>query len=195
QKISETIKIPAFNKPALNNAWTILKFEDGKVNVEPFEVKMQDISMNIEGSNGFDQSIDYNVRLNVPSDKFGGAASIANDFLAKQKIPLLNLSVPQSLNFDLNVSGLMSSPVVKIVKVSANNSTSSVKDQVKDAVKDQIDKAKEDLQNKAQEEADKAKQQAQEELDKAKQKAQEEADKLKEDLKENVKDKIKGFKW
>lgn len=195
QKISETIKIPAFNKPALNNAWTILKFEDGKVNVEPFEVKMQDITMNIAGSNGFDQTIDYLVRLNVPSDKFGGAASIANDFLAKQKIPLLNLSVPQSLNFDLNVSGLMSSPVVKIVKVSANNSSSSVKDQVKDAVIDQIDKAKEDLQNKAQQEADKAKQQAQEELDKAKQKAQEEADKLKEDLKENVKDKIKGFKW
>lgn len=195
QKISETIKIPAFTKPALNNAWTILKFEDGKVNVEPFDVKMQDITMNIAGSNGFDQTIDYLVRLNVPSDKFGGAAGIANDFLAKQKIPLLNLSVPQSLNFDLNVSGLMSNPVVKIVKVSANNSDASVKDQVQDAVKDQIDKAKEDLQNKAQQEADKAKQQAQEELDKAKQKAQEEADKLKEDLKDNVKDKIKGFKW
>ena len=205
-KISETLKLPAFDKPALNNAWTILKFENGKVNVEPFQIKMKDIVMDIEGSNSFDQSIDYVVKLSVPSDKFGGAASLANDFLSKQKIPLLNLSVPQILHFHLNVSGAMTSPNVKIVKVSAGDSDKGVKEQIKEDLKEQLDQAKQDIANKAQEEADKAKaqaqaeaekakQKAQEEAEKAKQKAQEEIEKAKEDLKEDIKDKIKGFKW
>jgi hypothetical protein len=206
KKISETLKLPAFEQPALNNAWTILKFEDGKVNVDPFDVKMKDIIMNVVGSNSFDQTIDYEVKLSVPSDKFGGAASLANDFLSKQKIPLLNLSVPQNLNFHLNVFGAMANPTVKILKVTTGEGEKGIKDQIKDNVTEQVNQAKEDLTNKVKEEADKAKAQAQAEVDKAKvqaqaeaekakQKAQEEIDKAKENLKENIKDKIKGFKW
>lgn len=205
-KISETLKLPLFDKPALTNAWTVLKVEDGKVNVEPFQIKMKDIVMDLQGSNGFDQTINYDVNLSVPSDKFGGAAALANDFLSKQKIPLLNLSVPQTINFKLNVSGAMTSPTIKIVKVTTGDNDKGIKDQIKDTFKEEYEQAKEDLTNKAKEEADKAKAQAQAELDKAKaqaqaeadkakQKAQEELDKTKEDLKENVKDKIKGFKW
>ena len=205
-KITETLKLPAFDKPALNNAWTVLKFEDGQVKVEPFQVKMKDILMDLEGTNSFDQTINYEVKMSVPSDKFGGAASLANDFLSKQKIPLLNLSVPQILNFHLNVSGPMTSPSVKIVKVTTGDGDKGIKDQIKDNVKEQFNQAKDDVTNKAKEEADKAKAQAQAELDKAKaqaqaeadkakQKAQEEIDKAKEDIKDNVKDKIKGFKW
>jgi len=205
-KITETLKLPAFDQPALNNAWTILKFEDGQVKVEPFQIKMKDITMDVQGSNSFDQTINYEVKMSVPSDKFGGAAGLANDFLAKQKIPLLNLSVPQTLNFHLNVSGPMASPTVKIVKVTTGEGDKGIKDQIKDDVKEQFNNAKEDLTNKAKEEADKAKAEAQAEIDKAKaqvkaeadkakQKAQEEIDKAKENVKENVKDKIKGFKW
>jgi hypothetical protein len=205
-KISEAIKIPAFNKPALNNAWTVLKFEDGKVNVEPFQVKMQDMVMDMEGSNGFDQSINYIVKMTVPSDKFGGAATLANDFLSKQKIPLFNLSVPQNITFHLNVTGSLTSPKVAITKVTADQSDKGIKDQIKDSVKEQVNTVKEDIQNKAQAEVEKAKaqaaaeaeklkQQAQTEAEKLKQKAQEEADKAKENVKDQVKDKLKGFGW
>jgi hypothetical protein len=195
KKLSETLKIPAFNKPALNDAWTILKFSDGKVDVEPFQIKMQDMVLDVFGSNGFDQSINYTMKLTVPSDKFGGAATLANDFLSKQNIPLLNLTVPQSLTFHLNVTGMLSNPDVKIVKVTADKGEQGVKDQIKEVVKDQVDKAKEDIKNQAQQEVDKAKEQAQQELDKAKQQAQDEINKAKENVQQTVKDKIKGLKW
>lgn len=197
QKVSETVKLPAFDKPTLNNAWTILKFEDGKVNVEPFEVKMKDVTMQLVGSNGFDKSIDYQIKLNVPSDKFGGAAGLANDFLAKQNIPLLNLSVPQSLTFHLNVGGMMNAPTVSIAKVTADQSDKGVKEQLKENLQNQLDNAKE----QAKEEVDKVKENIQNQVDDAKDKAKEEAqkevDKVKEDIKENIKDKFKGkgFGW
>ena len=195
QKVSEAIKLPAFDKPSLNNAWTVLKFEDGKVNVEPFQIKMKDIVMDVQGSNGFDQTIDYTMKLSVPSDKFGGAASLANDFLSKQKIPIFNLAVPQQLTFHLNVGGMLDNPTVSIIKVTADQEDKGIKDQIKDNVKDQLDNAKE----QAKEEVEKVKEEIKGNFigskDKVKEDAKNEIDKAKEDLKENVKDKLKGFAW
>jgi hypothetical protein len=195
QKVSEAINLPAFDKPSLNNAWTVLKFEDGKVNVEPFQIKMKDIVMDVQGSNGFDQTIDYTMKLSVPSDKFGGAASLANDFLSKQKIPIFNLAVPQQLTFHLNVGGILDNPTVSIVKVTADQGDKGIKDQIKDNVKDQLDNAKE----QAKEEVEKVKEEIKGNFigskDKLKEDAEIEIDKAKEDLKETVKDKLKGFGW
>lgn len=214
-KIAQVIKIPGFDKPEINDGWTVLKFTDGRVNVDPFQIKSKNMTMFVEGSNGFDETIDYDIRLQVPSDKFGGAASVANDFLTKQNIPLFNLSVPQNINFHLKADGLLRNPSIKIIKVSAGESGKGIKDQIKDTAKEELDKAKQ----KAQEELDKQKQKAQDELDKQKQaaqdeiekqkqrakdeaqkakeeaekKAREEAEKAKEDVKDKVKDKFKGF--
>ncbi len=197
QKIAEVTKIPAFQKPELNNAWTVLKFEDGKVNVEPFQIKMQDMVMDIEGSNGFDQSIAYVMKMTVPSDKFGGAASIANNFLSKQNIPLLNLSVPQNLTFHLNVGGTMTKPSVSIGKVTADGGSKGIKDQVIDNVKEEFNNVKETVKEEAQEQLNNVKEQAQEQLDNTKEEIKdnikEETDKAKEDIKNNLKDKFKGW--
>lgn len=203
-KIAQVIKIPGFDKPEINDGWTVLKFTDGRVNVDPFEIKSKNMTMFVEGSNGFDETIDYDIRLQVPSDKFGGAASVANDFLAKQNIPLFNLSVPQNINFHLKADGLLRNPSLKIIKVSAGESGKGIKDQIKDTAKEELDKAKQ----KAQDELDKQKQAAQDEIERQKQKAKEEAQKAKEeaerkakeeaekakdDIKDKVKDKFKGF--
>ncbi len=194
--ITKALKMPAFINPTLQNAWTVLKIRDGKVDVEPFTIKVQDIAMKISGSNGFDKTIDYNLSLSVPTDKFGGAASIANNFLAQQKIPLLNLAVPTKINFDLNVLGPMSNPKVKIVKVTGNNSSQSIqnqirdnlqqtgkqiKDQVVDEAKDQLDQVKETIKDQVNggSKGD-AREQVQDQIDKAK---------------ESIKDRIKGFGW
>lgn len=204
EKVTQLINIPALSKPELNDAWTVLKFKDGRVNVDPFDIKLKDINMNIVGSNGFDESIEYTMRVTVPTDKFGGAASVANNFLSQQKIPLLNLAVPQNLTFHLNVDGFLKNPNVKIVKVTADQGERSIKDQVKDTVKEELDKAKERAQQeldaqkqKAQQELDAQRQRAEEEARKAKEEAErrakEEADKLKEDAKNKAKDKLRGF--
>lgn len=197
QKVSETLQLPAFEKPSLQDTWTVFQFENGRVDVEPFEVKMKDIDMQIAGSNGFDQSIDYQISLSVPSDKFGGAATLANNFLSKQSMPLLNLAVPQSITFYLDVSGMLSEPQVSIAKVSVDESEKGVKEQLKENIQDQLD----DVKEQAKEELDKVKENGQEKVkevkDKAKDEVQQEVEKVKEDIKENIKDKFKGkgFGW
>ncbi|WP_396139610.1 AsmA-like C-terminal region-containing protein [Flavobacterium sp.] len=60
-----------FKKLNLNDLKAALTFKDGKVNVKPFDIKYQDIKATIGGSHGFDQLMNYNVKLDVPSKYLG----------------------------------------------------------------------------------------------------------------------------
>jgi hypothetical protein len=55
----------------LNDLKTSLSFKDGKVNVKPFDIKYQDIIVNVSGTHGFDQSMNYNVKFDVPTKYLG----------------------------------------------------------------------------------------------------------------------------
>ncbi len=42
------------------------KIKDGKVSTSPFDIKMGNITMNLSGITGLDQSIDYDAKINIP---------------------------------------------------------------------------------------------------------------------------------
>ena len=64
----------------LNDLKASLTFKDGKVNVKPFDIKYQDIKATIGGTHGFDQVMNYNVKLDVPAKYLG---TEINSLLAK----------------------------------------------------------------------------------------------------------------
>jgi AsmA-like C-terminal region len=64
----------------LNDLKAALSFKDGKVNVKPFDVKYQDIKATVGGTHGFDQVMNYNVKLDVPAKYLG---TEVNSLLAK----------------------------------------------------------------------------------------------------------------
>lgn len=55
----------------LNDLKTSLSFKDGRVNVNPFDIKYQDITVNVGGTHGFDQTMNYNVKFDVPTKYLG----------------------------------------------------------------------------------------------------------------------------
>ena len=77
-----TGKLPFLDmkKLNLNDVKTTLSFKDGKVNVKPFDVKYQDIKATVGGAHGFDQTMNYNVKLDVPAKYLG---TEINGLLAK----------------------------------------------------------------------------------------------------------------
>lgn len=181
QKIAEVTKISALNNLSVNNAWTVLKFNDGKVAVEPTDIKLGNgYNINLKGLNGFDESIDYDVRLDVPSKELGNAAS----FLTGQipSVGGVSVKAPETLNLFLKVGGTVKKPTVKLNKVSAGGS--SIKDIITDTANDLKQKAEEEakkqaeaLKQKAEEEAQKIKSQAEQKAKEAADKAKQEADK------------------
>ncbi len=185
QKITEVAKIPALQNLELKNAFTVLKFKDGRVNVDPTDLIFGNgYNVNVKGSNGFDQSIDYDMRMDVPTKDLGGAGALAQSYLSK--IPGLGAKVPDILNFTFKVTGTTGKPVVKLSNVGAGGGGSA---------KDMVNTAVEDLKKKAEEEAKKQveelKKKAEEELNKQKaeleKKAREAADKAKKEAEEKAK--------
>jgi hypothetical protein len=183
-EINKVAKIPALQNLEIKNGWTVLKFKDGKVAVDPTTIKFGNgYDINFKGKNGFDQSIDYDMQLNVPSKELGPATSLAQGMLAK--IPGMNASMPEMVGFVFKVTGSATKPQVKLNKVLAGGS--SVKDVAKSAV--------DDVKNQATNKVDEVKQQAQNAFDQQKKAAEDAARKAKEDAERKAKeaaDKIKN---
>ena len=73
--LSSNFKFIDVNKMNLKDLKAALTFENGKVNVKPFDIKYQDIKATIGGSHGFDQAMNYNMKLDVPAKYLGNEAT------------------------------------------------------------------------------------------------------------------------
>jgi hypothetical protein len=78
--LGSNLKFIDMTKVNLNNIKAFIHLQDGKVAVKPFDIKYQDITATIGGTHGFDQSMNYNLKFDVPAKYLGAEA---NALLAK----------------------------------------------------------------------------------------------------------------
>ncbi len=78
--LTSNIKFIDMSKVNFNDIKAAITFKDGKVNVKPFDIKYKDIKATIGGSHGFDQSMNYNLKFDVPAKYLG---TEANALIAK----------------------------------------------------------------------------------------------------------------
>ncbi|SNR17564.1 AsmA-like C-terminal region-containing protein [Tenacibaculum jejuense] len=104
----------------LKDIKTNLSFDNGKVNVKPFNLKYKDIDIQVGGSHGFDQLMDYNATFNVPAKYLGSEVS---NLLGKLDSKDQNVKVPVTANF----SGSFTNPSVKTdLKSAVSNLTTQL---------------------------------------------------------------------
>jgi hypothetical protein len=198
EKIGEAMKNDKIKNPTLQDINASFEFKDGRVTVKPFDIKWDNSKINIAGSTGFDNTIDYKMRFEMPRKDLGGAANSAMEGLLAQANTAANsnLALGETVKVNALVGGTSDKPTVKL---DMKEQASSMKDNLKDAAKAELDKQKEALTNKAKEEADKLKAEgeakARAEADRIKKeaeaKAKAEADKLKDKAKDKAKDALK----
>jgi len=78
--LGSNVKFVDVSKLNLDDVKAVLSFKDGKVAVKPFDIKYQDIKMQVGGTHGFDQTMDYNIKFDVPAKYLG---TDVNKLLAK----------------------------------------------------------------------------------------------------------------
>ncbi|MGE3824523.1 MAG: AsmA-like C-terminal region-containing protein [Bacteroidia bacterium] len=205
-KVADALKMEKLKKQELNNLNLSYKFENGRVNVEPFDMTFAGFKTKIGGSTGFDQTIDYVMNFEIPRAEFGGQANAVLDNLVSQANSKgAGVNVGEKINVNAMIGGTVTNPTVKTgLKDAAND----VMNDLKDRAQEELNKQKEELERKAREEADKLKNQAQQEADKLKQeaekkkkeledKARQEAEKKKKEAekkaKEEAEKKLKGL--
>ena len=141
--LSSNVKFIDLKKLNLNDLKANLTFDNGRVNVKPFDLKYQDIKVNIGGSHGFDQSMNYNVKFDVPAKYLG---SEVNNLLAKLSPAEANKLDKIPVNAVL--TGNFKNPKVSTdMKSAVTNLANQLVQQQKDKLVNQGTKALENLIN------------------------------------------------
>ena len=65
-KLKGALTFVDFDKLNLNDLKTKLNFENGKVNVSPFNLAYEDIAIRVQGAHSFDKTMSYQAVFNVP---------------------------------------------------------------------------------------------------------------------------------
>ena len=73
--LGSNLKFIDMSKVNLNDVKAAMSFKDGKVNVKPFDIKYQDITVNVGGTHGFDQTMNYNLKFDLPAKYLGKEAT------------------------------------------------------------------------------------------------------------------------
>jgi hypothetical protein len=185
-KLANELKIEKLAKQTIQDVNVSYKFEDGKVIVEPFTVKLDGIPANIEGSMTFSQELDYRMKMDIPSEKLpGNLANQASSLLSDLNKKLgTNIAAGTKIPVSIRITGTMTDPKIagnygEMIQEAKADLKEDLKDAAKEAINEQVDKAKEDAIKKAREEADKLVADAQKQADKTMVDARKAADNLK----------------
>ena len=125
--LSSNLNFVDLSKLNLNDLKVDLSFEDGKVAVKPFKFNYKDIAIEVSGKHGFDQTLDYDLLLDVPAKYMGKDASKLLANLSEQEVDKISIPVTA------NIAGSFTNPAVKTdMKEAASNLTQQLVNQQKD---------------------------------------------------------------
>ena len=222
EKVADQLKKEELKQIDMKNVNITYEIKEGKVFLKPFDVKVGNINTSISGWNSFDQTLEYNMDIDIPRAEFGGAANKAAEDLLNSIGGQFGVGgdiLPEIIKMKAVITGTNDDPKVamRMAGTEGGGSGSSPKDKVKD----ELDKKKKEAEARAKAEADRlkkqadakrkqaeadakrkaeeAKRKAKEEADRkkkeAERKAKEEADRAKKKAEEEAKKKLKGFKF
>lgn len=184
-KVADVLKMPSWKSLAIPSVNPSFKIVSGRVYVDPTEVKINGMKGTIAGSNGFDQTIDYTMAMEIPRATFGGAAnSVLNNLVSQANAKGANVSVSDIIPVNLLIGGTVTDPKVSM---DLGKQGANVMEDLKAKAKEEFEKKKDELEAKAREEVDKLKSQAASKIEAEKAKAAAEADRLKKEAEAKAK--------
>ncbi|AWM14016.1 AsmA family protein [Flavobacterium sediminis] len=106
--LASNVQFIDVSKLNLDDVKASLTFKDGKVALKPMNLKYQDINMTVDGTHGFDQSMNYNVTFDVPAKYLG---TEVNNLISK--LSASDQQKIESVPVTANLTGSFTSPSVK----------------------------------------------------------------------------------
>jgi hypothetical protein len=135
----DVTKLQILNNPTMEAIKTAFQIKQGRLVLQPFDVKLGGLTMNVAGSNGIDQSLEYNLGLKVPRSLLGGANQALTGLVSKSGI---NLAQAPEIPLAVQLTGTVTTPSIKVdVGSLASSVTTGAQQAVKQAVTQKVDSA------------------------------------------------------
>jgi len=144
EKLASTLQIEDLKEVSLKDIKNYIEFANGKVLVKPFTVKVKDIDMQIGGTHGFDQSLNYIIQMKVPRKYLGTQGNALVNNLASQAVNKgLPVKVGDMVNLNIKMGGSITNPTIKTdLKEAAGDAGNEMKQQAVDFAKQKVDSTK-----------------------------------------------------
>jgi hypothetical protein len=149
EKLASALDISSLKAISLKDVKSYFDVADGKIFVKPFNVKVQDMNMEIGGKHGLDQSIDYVINMKVPREKLGSKANaLVNNLVTQATSKGIPVKVSDVISFKVNMGGTITNPTIKTDLSGAGNTLADdMKDQAKELVEAKKAAVKDSLQS------------------------------------------------
>ncbi len=143
EKIASVLQIDRLRSISVKDIKSYIEFSNGKVMVKPFTVKIKDIEMEIAGFHGFDQSIDYAIKMKLPRSIMGTKGNaLINDLYAQANNRGFPIKPGETINLDIKMTGTISNPYIGIsLKGMVDDVIKDLERQAKDFAKAKLDSA------------------------------------------------------
>ncbi len=148
-KLSQSLDVNELKDIPLNNTRADFTFKSGKVVVSPFIAKAKDIEMEIAGTHGFDQSLEYAVILKVPREQLGSKGSMFVKNVVEQAADKgIPVKIKDAVSMNVKMGGTINSPDVKTdMDAVVDKASSDLNKEVNDFVNAKLDSAKQELKH------------------------------------------------
>ncbi|TNE26121.1 MAG: hypothetical protein EP346_14455 [Bacteroidetes bacterium] len=179
QKIASKLNNDEYGRILLGNSNISFQVENGRLSVQPFDVKIGGQSATISGSNGLDQSLNYTIDTKLP----------INSIKVPQEVAALGIT--GDIDVQLEIGGSVTSPTIS---TNFGSITQGIQNQVQQIIQSSIDSAKGAAIDRVNEEAEKIMAAAREQAQKVKDEAKRQADRIRSEARntaQQIKDEAK----
>ncbi|MFW5706030.1 MAG: AsmA-like C-terminal region-containing protein, partial [Bacteroidota bacterium] len=173
-KIADALKMPDLKRLKLTPVDLSFEIVEGKVFVNPFDIKYENITATLGGWTSFDQTIDYNMVLSVPRQMFGGAANNVLENMMDEANKLgTDFSLGEMVKINIDIGGTVSDPEIRTVlgKGTVQDLKERAKEEIKERVEEEIEEKREEVREEAQQILNNAEQEAQKIINEAQKQA------------------------
>ncbi len=131
-KLGEKVSFLNLDRLSVRDLSTAFSFNDGNIEVKPFDFNVKGVKITAAGSHSLDKTIDYNLTMDVPANYLGGEVTKLLAKLDPKEANEMTVSIPVGLK------GNFTSPQISLNTEGA----------VKSLTQKLIDKQKKDLKDK-----------------------------------------------
>jgi len=147
-KLSQSLDIVALKEMPLKDVKADFSFKSGTVVVSPFLVHAEDIDMEIGGTHGFDQSLDYDVKLKLPRSQLGNKGNMFVKTVVTQAADKgIPVKLKDAVSMNVKMCGTINSPDVRAdMDAMVSNAATDLEKEVNDFVNAKLDSSRQQLQ-------------------------------------------------
>jgi hypothetical protein len=150
-KLADAIRLRQLEEISLKDVKSFYSFRNGRVLINPFNIKSNGVEMRIGGSHGFDQTLDYAISMKIPRSVLGGQVNtVVTKAVKKAGSHGAAVKVNDNINVNVKMGGTISNPLLTTdLKEAISNTASNIKQQGEDLVQEKVDDAKHQIRDTA----------------------------------------------